>query len=125
MLYLTNPSGDNARAAMAAGHIGAIMTPRQGNKLPACSVFCIDNGCGPGKDVAGAGYPGDEAYIALLRALGQGEGFDEYDPFTSGARSRSRPTSWATPPRRSSGPRTCSPGSASSASRPRSSARTG
>jgi hypothetical protein len=83
MRYLANPSGASVRAAMAAGHIGAMMTPRQGNRLPPCSIFGIDNGCGPSKDGAGAGYPGDEAYLALLQALGQGEGFDEYDPFTS------------------------------------------
>jgi hypothetical protein len=84
MLYLANPSNQRVRDAMANGHIGAIMTPKQGNKLPDTAIFCIDNGCGPDKDGnAGGGYIGDEAFLALLRSIGQGDGYDEYDPFTS------------------------------------------
>jgi hypothetical protein len=84
MMYLANPSTKGVRAAMAAGDLGVILTPRQGNKLPAGTLFCIDNGCGPDKDGnAGTGYIGDEAYIALLRQIGQGEGYDDCDPDTS------------------------------------------
>jgi hypothetical protein len=84
MLYLANPSTQAIRQAMADGRLGAILTPRQGNKLPDDALFCIDNGCGPDKEGnAGTGYIGDEAYLHLLRTIGQGDGYDEYDPFTS------------------------------------------
>jgi hypothetical protein len=84
MMYLANPSTREVRDAMANGHLGAILTPKQGNKLPAKALFCIDNGCGPDKGGnAGAGYIGDENYLTLLTSIGQGEGYDEYDPFTS------------------------------------------
>jgi hypothetical protein len=69
-MYLANPSTPRVRAAMAAGRIGAVMTPAQGNRLPAGSVFMIDNGCGPGKDGnAGGGYRGDRAYLEMLSHL--------------------------------------------------------
>lgn len=68
--YLANPSTPAIRAKMASGHLGAIMSPRQGNRLPADSVFCVDNGCGPGADgKPGAGYPGDRRYLELLSRL--------------------------------------------------------
>jgi hypothetical protein len=55
---------------MAAREIGAIVTPAQGNRLPAGSLFAIDNGCGPGRDgKPGAGYPGNRAYLLMLSRL--------------------------------------------------------
>ena len=64
MLYLANPSTPAVRDAQAAGLLAAIVTPRQGNRLPADGLFAIDNGCGPGKDgQPGTGYPGDRAYL--------------------------------------------------------------
>jgi hypothetical protein len=55
---------------MATGSLGAILTPRQRNRLPAGALFCIDNNCGPGKDgQAGTGYPGDRAYLQFLSHL--------------------------------------------------------
>lgn len=70
MLYLANPSTQPVRDAMAAGLIGAVMSPAQGNLLPPSAPFAIDNGCGPGKDgEPGTGYPGDCAYLELLSHL--------------------------------------------------------
>lgn len=70
MMYFANPSTPQVRAAMAAGRIGAIMSPAQGNRLPPDSRFIVDNGCGPGKDgQAGSGYPGDRAYLELLASM--------------------------------------------------------
>lgn len=84
MLYLANPSTHEVRAAMAAGQLGAMMTPRQGNRLPAGALFSVDNGCGPDKHGnAGTGYIGDEAFLHLLRTTGQGDGYDDCDPDTS------------------------------------------
>jgi hypothetical protein len=70
MMYLANPSTPRVRDAMAAGRIGTIMTPAQGNRLPADAAFAIDNGCGPGRNgQAGCGYPGDRAYLEMLSRL--------------------------------------------------------
>src|SRR5882724_2177473 len=70
MLYLANPSTDRIRSAMAGGQLAAIMTPRQGNKLPPEIPFSIDNGCGPGSNgKPGTGYPGDRAYLELLSRM--------------------------------------------------------
>jgi hypothetical protein len=83
MLYLANPSTPAARAAMAAGLLGAIMSARQGNRLPDAR-FAIDNNCGPGKNVSpGSGYPGDSAYLHLLSALTDADGAEPCDPDTS------------------------------------------
>jgi hypothetical protein len=83
MLYLANPSTPAARDAMAAGLLGAIMSPRQGNRLPG-ALFAIDNNCGPGKNgKPGSGYPGDNAYLHLLSALTDADGADPCDPDTS------------------------------------------
>lgn len=83
MLYLANPSTEAIRDAMAAYEIGAIVTPRQGNKLPAEGLYIVDNGCGPDKDgVAGRYYPGDAEYLAFLRGLAERDGHDFYDPDT-------------------------------------------
>jgi len=84
VLYLANPSTQPVRDAMAAGLIGAVMSPAQGNLLPPSALFAIDNGCGPGRDgKPGTGYPGDEHYLGLLQDLGQGDGYDNCDPDTS------------------------------------------
>lgn len=63
MLYLGNPSSQKIRDAMNAGEIGAILTPKQGNKLPAHTVWIADNGC------FGKGYPGDDAWLEWLTKL--------------------------------------------------------
>ena len=84
MLYLANPSTTRVRDAMVIGPVGAIMSPRQGNRLPADAMFAIDNNCGPGKDGRpGTAYPGDERYMTLIQALIEADGADPYDPFTS------------------------------------------
>jgi hypothetical protein len=52
---------------MTASGLGCIITPAQGNRLPAGAAWCADNGCGPGKDgTPGGGYPGDRAYLEWL-----------------------------------------------------------
>lgn len=48
---------------MAAGELGCIVTPKQGNKLPEGAVFCADNG------VFGKGYPGADAWWEWLKTL--------------------------------------------------------
>jgi hypothetical protein len=81
MLYLANPSTGRVRAAIAGLKIAAIITPRQGNRLPAGGWYAVDNGCGPGKGgKAGAGYPGDEAFLRLLMDLDAEDGADPCDP---------------------------------------------
>jgi hypothetical protein len=46
VLYLANPCGnEEITAAMAAGVIGFIDTPRQGNRRPPGVLWCADNGC--------------------------------------------------------------------------------
>jgi hypothetical protein len=83
-LYLANPSTAGIRAKMASGHLGAIMSPAQGNKLPDDALFCVDNNCGPGRDgKPGTAYPGDEAYLAMLAAMADADGADPCDPDTS------------------------------------------
>jgi hypothetical protein len=70
MRYFANPTTSLLRAETGDGDFGVIMTPKQGNKLPPGLPFCIDNGCGPGKDgEPGAGYPGDRAYLEFLSHL--------------------------------------------------------
>jgi hypothetical protein len=70
VIYLANPSTPGVRSAMAAGRLGSMMRPKQGNRLPAGALFGIDNACGPGKDgKAGKGYPGDRAYLEMLSRL--------------------------------------------------------
>lgn len=53
MLYLANPSTPTVRAAMAAGQLGAMITPEQGNRIPPGSRWALDNGC-----FSGAWTPG-------------------------------------------------------------------
>ncbi|MYY03080.1 hypothetical protein GT035_12905 [Streptomyces sp. SID4913] len=64
MTYLTTPSGEKVRAAMAAGLLGWMQTPAQGNKLPRGQVWGADNGC------FGRGYPGDDGYLRFLDEYG-------------------------------------------------------
>jgi hypothetical protein len=45
---------------MTAGRLGCIVTPAQGNRIPAGAVWAADNGC------FGNGYPGDVEYLAWL-----------------------------------------------------------
>lgn len=69
-MYFCNPSTQPVRDAMAAGFLGAIITPAQGNRLPPDVPFVIDNGCGPGqKGQPGSGYPGGRAYLERLSRL--------------------------------------------------------
>lgn len=61
MLYLANPSTGPIRQAMSEGLLGCMITPKQGNKLPAPpAAFAVDNGC------FGQGYPGDKAFCWFL-----------------------------------------------------------
>jgi hypothetical protein len=60
--YFANPT-HAAREAMAAGRLGAIVTPKQGNRLPDVQYWTADNGC------FGKGYPGDRRWIDWLRQL--------------------------------------------------------
>lgn len=62
MLYLANPCAPKAVAAMRDGLIGYMDTPAQGNARPAGVTWAADNGC------FGAGYPGDDAWLAWLTA---------------------------------------------------------
>lgn len=70
MIYLANPSTAPVRAAIAGHSLAAIMSPRQGNRLPQQGMFAVDNGCGPGRDgKPGTGYPGDRAYLEFLARM--------------------------------------------------------
>ena len=60
MDYFANPSTQPIRDAMAAGHLRAILTPEQGNKLPDDVRWCADNGC------FGKGWPGEDMWFAWL-----------------------------------------------------------
>lgn len=60
MLYYANPSTQRVRDAMTAGHLRAIMTPKQGNRLPDGVRWCADNGR------YGKGWPGEAAWLAWL-----------------------------------------------------------
>lgn len=48
---------------MAAGLLGCIVTPKQGNRIPDVAVLAADNGA------FGKGYPGDDAWWAWLSGL--------------------------------------------------------
>lgn len=63
MIYFANPSTQRVRDAMTAGHLGCIVTPKQGNRIPDDVLICADNGA------YGKGYPGDDAWWAWLRTL--------------------------------------------------------
>lgn len=60
MLYFANPSTEPVRAAMRAGSLGCIITPKQGNVVPEGATWCADNGR------FGKGYPGDREWFAWL-----------------------------------------------------------
>ncbi|WP_440063896.1 hypothetical protein [Streptosporangium sp. OZ121] len=62
-LYLTPPSTEPIRAEMRAGRLGAIITPAQGNRIPAEGMVGIDNGVFTGK------YPGRKKFLEWLRQL--------------------------------------------------------
>jgi hypothetical protein len=63
VLYLANPCASPAiRAAMTAGQLGYIDTPRQGNVRHAGVLWCADNGC------YGKGWPGYERWYRWLAA---------------------------------------------------------
>lgn len=48
---------------MAAGRLGFIDTPAQGNLRPGGVTWCADNGC------FGKGYPGDDEWLAWLAGM--------------------------------------------------------
>lgn len=84
MLYLVNPSTGPIVEAIADLTLGAIMTPRQGNRLPAAGRYAVDNNCGPGKNgKPGTGYPGDAAFLRFLMDLDAADGTDKCDPDTA------------------------------------------
>src|ERR1700722_15064779 len=84
MLYLANPSTGAIRDRIADLSVAAIMTPRQGNELPAAGFYAADNGCGPGQHAhgVGAGFPGNDPYLHWLMKLDAAEGGDPCDPDT-------------------------------------------
>jgi hypothetical protein len=85
VIYFANPSTGRIRAVMARGELGCILTPRQGNKLPPGTLWCADNGCGPGAaGPPGSGFPGNEAYLHWLARMVEQEGADPCDPDQSG-----------------------------------------
>ncbi|WP_329431299.1 hypothetical protein OG339_47900 (plasmid) [Streptosporangium sp. NBC_01495] len=62
-LYMTPPSTPRIRHQIRAGRLGAIATPRQGNRLHEGWWWCADNGVFTGA------YPGDEEFLVWLRSL--------------------------------------------------------
>lgn len=60
VLYLANASNELVRAAMLAGELGQITTPRERRAPLPGVIWAADNGC------FGKGYPGDEKYLAWL-----------------------------------------------------------
>ncbi len=70
MLYLTTPSGPKVREAMAAGRIGCMTTPAQGNRIPDGARYACDNG------KFGKGWPGLGKWRAWLQATVQRYGAD-------------------------------------------------
>jgi hypothetical protein len=63
MIYLTPPSTQPVRDMITAGLLGAIATPKQGNRIHPGWIWCADNGC------FGQGYPGDGAFVRWLTKL--------------------------------------------------------
>lgn len=64
MRYFANPSTPKVRDAMQRRNdLGAILTPKQGNLIPAGVHWCADNG------VFGKGFPGEDKWFAWLAAL--------------------------------------------------------
>jgi hypothetical protein len=62
--YFSPPGPAGARQAMLDGHIGAIATPAQGNRLDGLPAWAADNGC-----FLPAKYVGDDALMAWLERL--------------------------------------------------------
>lgn len=60
MWYFANPSTQKVRDAMTNSVIGAILTPNQGNRLPAGVTWVADNGC------FSTNYVGDDKWLAWL-----------------------------------------------------------
>lgn len=60
--YLATPSGPEVRAAMAAGDLGCMTTPAQGNVIPEGAVYACDNG----KFGIGKGWPGADRWFEWL-----------------------------------------------------------
>jgi hypothetical protein len=84
MLYLANPSTALIRAQITSGMLGALLSPRQGNRLLPAGLFGVDNGCGPKQDgQPGTSYPGDVKYLGWLARLADAEGAERCDPDTS------------------------------------------
>lgn len=69
MRYLGTPSGPEIRAAMAAGEIGCMTTPAQGNVIPAGAWYACDNG------KFGKGWPGADRWFEWLART-----IDRYGP---------------------------------------------
>lgn len=67
--YLANPVRAALPAMQQRADLGVIITPNQGNRLPADVPWCADNGCGPGKHGIGAGYPGARGYLEFLSRM--------------------------------------------------------
>ena len=64
MLYLANPCTEGVRAAMRDGHLGCIITPAQGNRLPEGVPWAADNGR------YGRGWPGHDTWWEWLKSVG-------------------------------------------------------
>jgi hypothetical protein len=60
VIYLSTPSTPRVREAMAAGLVGCMTTPGQGNHVPAGSWWACDNGA------FGDAYVGDDAWLDWL-----------------------------------------------------------
>lgn len=61
--YYANPVAGAVKAMTARVDLGMIVTPKQGNRLPAQVAWCADNGC------FGTGYPGDDGYLRFLGTM--------------------------------------------------------
>jgi hypothetical protein len=61
--YYANPVAGAVKAMNSRPDLGMIVTPKQGNKLPAQVAWCADNGC------FGDGYPGDDGYLRFLGTM--------------------------------------------------------
>ena len=85
MDYFANPSTQPIRGAMAAGHLRAILTPKQGNRLPGGVRWCADNGCfgkgWPGETPASAcehlSYENQHIVTSTLSEIAKLDGFEE------------------------------------------------
>ncbi len=64
MIYFGNPSSPKVREAMQRGDFGCIVTPGQGNLIPAGVTWCADNGC------YGKGWPGLDKWLTWIDGKG-------------------------------------------------------